>query len=75
MDPYERLSNAIIEAAVIEYRKALKIIKVRPHDDLARRDIRQNENFFRSGWFKLLTTIDGEWLIEKLREEVASNGS
>lgn len=27
------------------------------------------ERFFRSDWFHVLTRIDGEWLIKKLRKE------
>ena len=27
------------------------------------------ERFFRSGWYKALTSVDGEYLIQKLREE------
>jgi hypothetical protein len=30
---------------------------------------RECERFFRSEWFRCLTTIKGEYLIEKLREK------
>ena len=51
----ENLCNAIILAAVKDYRTAL-----------AKRD---NERFFRSDWYKTLTKVDGEFLISKLRRE------
>ena len=28
------------------------------------------ENFFRSDWSKILTSVDGEYLMERLRKEV-----
>ena len=32
-------------------------------------DAMECERFFRSGWYKTLTSVDGEYLIQKLREE------
>jgi hypothetical protein len=32
-------------------------------------DAMECERFFRSGWYKTLTSVDGEYLITKLREE------
>lgn len=57
-DPYENLANAIIREAVDEYRKA--------NDNYKRKTI---EKFIRSEWFKALTDIDPEFLLERLREE------
>ena len=57
---YEDLANAIIIQAVSDYRK-----KEEYRDRV--------ERFFRSGWYKLLTGVDGEYLISKLRREVADN--
>lgn len=57
----ENLCNAIILAAVKDYRTAL-----------AKRDkdtINQIERFFRSDWYRQLTKVDGEFLISKIREE------
>ena len=62
MDGYHLLAEAIILKAVKDYRRALK------YD--ARSVKRECERFFRSAWFKTLTTIDGENLIQKLRAEV-----
>lgn len=55
------LTNAIILQPCKDYRTALK------WDDRA--TIREIERFFRSEWYKMLTTIDGEFLIDKLRKE------
>ena len=64
MDAYEKLANAIILQAVKDYRGALKILKKRPES------ISEVERFFRSGWYQVLTEVDGEMLIRRLLEEV-----
>lgn len=61
MDGVERLCKAIILSVVDDYRDALKA-----------RDIykmQTAEKFFRSGWFQLMTDVDGEYLISKIRKE------
>ncbi len=63
VDPWEELANAIILQAVKDYRKALREIA-------SERTVTECEKFFRSQWFRVLTAIDGEMLIRKLREEV-----
>lgn len=60
-DGHRALADAIIVQAVKDYRKALK--------DDARGMCREIERFFRSEWFELLTAINPEMLIRKLREE------
>ena len=57
-DPYENLAQAIILQAVKDYRL---------HDD--EKELASIERFFRSGWFGVLTHIDPEMLISKLRKE------
>lgn len=66
--PWENLANAIIAQAAIDYRRALKMIKKRPKDIYAKRDILECERFFRSAYFRSLTSVDGEWLIKQLKE-------
>ena len=65
MDPYEKLANAIIIQAAKDYRTALR--KLRNH--LAQAEAESIDRFFRSGWYKCLTDVDGEMVIRKLREE------
>lgn len=67
---YEKLANGIILKAVDDYRIALRMLKKKPRDSGARGMKMSVERFFRSDWFALLTGIDGEMLIWKLREEV-----
>lgn len=61
-DGYRALADAIIIQAAKDYRKALM--------EDARGMCREIEWFFRSEWFGLLTAINPEMLIRKLREEV-----
>ena len=74
-DPYERLANAIILQAVIDYRVALKKIKANPRNKEAINEALQIEKFFRSGWYSVLTSVDGEYLIKRLQEEVRQSES
>ena len=69
-DPYERLANAIILSAVADYRVELKRIKKNPENRLAIDEALQIERFFRSQWYQQLTSVDGEFLISKLQEEI-----
>ena len=69
-DPYERLANAIILQAVTDYRAALKRIKWKPEDRETIDEAMRVVSFFRSGWYSQLTTVDGEYLIRRLQDEV-----
>lgn len=74
-DPYERLANAIILQAVADYRVALKKIKAHPKDRKAIDEALEIERFFRSGWYSQLTSVDGEYLIKRLQDEVRQSES
>ena len=58
MDPYQELANAIVMQAVKDYRL---------HDD--EQELARIERFFRSDWFSVLTNVNPEILITKLRKE------
>ena len=58
---YQELANAIIEKAAEDYRKALR------HDDEGTQY--SIEKFFRSSYFSVLTSIDPEYLIDKINSE------
>ena len=74
-DPYERLANAIVLQAVTDYRVALKKIKANPRNKDAINEALQIEKFFRSGWYCTLTSVDGEYLIRRLQEEIRQSES
>lgn len=69
----QNLANAIIVQAAEDYRNALrgKGYGYKPSPD---KIIREIEYFFRSDWFHTLTKVDGEYLLERLKKEVASEG-
>lgn len=69
-DPYERLANAIILQAASDYRRNLKKLKKNPQNRDVLNEVMQIEKFFRSSWYQVLTTVDGEFLIQKLRKEI-----
>ena len=61
------LANAIVLQAVDDYRKALNGIgynKKSPEEVII-----EIEKFFRSDYFEMLTKVNGEYLIGKLRNE------
>lgn len=65
---YENLANAIVESAVTEYRNALKGLT---YDKRMSPEcvIETLETFFHSSYFSMLTKLNPEYLISKLREE------
>lgn len=69
MTPYENLANGIVLRAVDDYRDALRDLRVNPSYPDALRTVSEVERFFRSGWFSVLTSVDGLVLLEKLQKE------
>ncbi|EJG4807078.1 hypothetical protein NAB59_002748 [Listeria innocua] len=70
-EPYQNLANAIILMAVKDYRDALKKLKKRPRYGPAHDIKNEVERFFRSDWYRELTSVDGNVLIKKLQAEVS----
>ena len=71
MNPYKELANAIIVQAVKDYRDAVERLRYTPDDKSALHDKRSIERFFHSEWFSILTDLNGELLLKKLKEEVS----
>ena len=65
-----RLANAIVILAAKDYRRALKSLKRNPQSQMAMSQAMECERFFDGDWITVLTSIDGEWLRNRLREEV-----
>ena len=65
-----RLCNAIVTLAAKDYRRALKALKENTHNRSAMDTAMECEDFFDGDWIKVLTSIDGQWLKNRLREEV-----
>ena len=69
MTGYQALANGIIEQAVKDYRAALKTLRRHPDSKAAMATAMEVERFFHSSWFAVLTDIDPDYLIERLRKE------
>lgn len=69
-DPYENLAISIVLLAVKDYRAALEKLKKWPRNESAKIMKDEVERFFRSEWYRELTSVDGEYLISKLQAEV-----
>ena len=76
MEPYQALANAIVELAVKDYKTALKYHFRHPNRQEYENNVAELERFFRSGWYGMLTNLDGELLMagvrRMVREEVAA---
>ena len=64
------LANAIVVQAAEDYREALLQLKYLPNDWRAKSKIQEIERFFRSPWYRLLTKVDADMLMQRLRAEV-----
>ena len=69
MTPYQRLANAIVEQAAKDYRSALKALARDSDNAYIQDEVKSLERFFRSRWYGILTNVDGDYLIDKQREE------
>ena len=70
MDFYTELANAIVIQAAKDYRKALKTLKRYPRYEPAKAVVAEVEEFFRSDWYRMLTSVDAEMLMRKIRREM-----
>ena len=66
---YEDLANAIIVMAAEDYKVAYRQANILSVGKSSQRECRELERFFRSDWYKKLTTVDGEYLIKILRKQ------
>lgn len=65
---YLDIANAIVAQAAEDYRKALNGIsycKNKSPDEC----IEELETFFRSNWYRTLTKVDSEYLMEQIKKE------
>ena len=71
MDGYQALANAIVTMAAKDYRSALRHLKRYPDSESAVSAKRELEAFFHSEWYSLLTTVDCNLILNRIREEEA----
>ena len=63
------LMNGTVVLASKDYMKALRGLKKNPNSKVSLAVVKECEEFFRSEWYTTLSSIDGEWLIRRLKEE------
>ena len=66
---FEDLANAIILLAAQDYKVAYRQANILSVGKSSRQECRELERFFRSDWYKKLTSVDGEYLIKILRKQ------
>ena len=68
---YQSLANAIILQAIKDFRMCLKIVKKNGRKkEQALKEMQDIVEFIKSPWFKILTNLEPEILLKKLKEEV-----
>ena len=68
-NPYENLAISIVTIAADDYRRALNKLRLNRRNRDARISADEVEHFFRSEWFRALTSVDPEYLMGKIKEE------
>lgn len=65
---YRNLANAIVVQAAKDYRNALNG-ETYYYNSTPKSVIKEVERFFHSPWYRMLTKVDGDYLIEQLQIE------
>ena len=74
-EAYENLANAIVLSAVEDYKATLIHLKKRPDSKAAQDEVRRHEKFFYSDWYAMLTDLDPDYLIPKMKKMVNEGDS
>lgn len=72
MDGWQALANAVVAQAAKDYRAALRYLKTHPGSQTASATRRECERFFHSRRFCLLTGVDPNYILNRIREEEAA---
>ena len=70
MNPYENLANAVVLQAVKDYRDAVRKLFRGKRNIMAEQRKTECEVFFKSQYFNVFTTLDGNALLSQLEKEV-----
>ncbi len=70
MTNWENLANAIVLTAVKDFRTEYKRYLKNPKSKSAAAEVASLIRFFTSEYYSSLTSVDGEFLVRKLKEEV-----
>ena len=67
--PEQMLANAIIVQTADDYRTCIRNLKINPKHKKSLLQLQDCEGFFRSEWYQMLTSVNGELIMRKIREE------
>lgn len=70
MNHYEALAHAIIVQAVVDYKAARRILQKHPEDLLAQAEIKKIKRFFHSRYYRALTSVDADYMIQKIEADI-----
>jgi len=70
-EAWKRLASAIVVRAAEDYVLALRAVKRCREDKCSMQDALSLERFFHSQWYDMLTDMDGDYLIKRMRQAVA----
>lgn len=71
--PYENLANAVVKQAVRDWQDAYIDIFCDMSNNKAKWRKQDCELFFHSEWYKMLTKIDGNYIINMAKKQVIEN--
>lgn len=71
MTGHQALANAIVKQAAQDYLAALKTLRRHPDSKAAMAEAMEIEKFFHSPWYGVLTQVDPDYLMDRLRKEAA----
>lgn len=69
-DGYINLANAIIVQAADDYLKVLRRLKKHPDSKSCLDELEELEEFFHSEKFEILTDVDPDYILDRLKKEV-----
>ena len=69
-DTWQDLANAIVAQAAEDYREALTVLKDFPEDQGAKSMKRDVERFYGSVYYTLMTKVDPQYILSRIRAEV-----
>lgn len=68
-----RLSNAIVANAAEEYVRIKKEMIDVGEDRVLVDELKSLKRFFKSAWYRMLTTVDGDWLMKELDKKAVED--
>ena len=71
MTGHQAQANTIVKQAGQDYLAALKTLRRYPDSKAAMAEAMEIERFFLSSWYGVLTQVDPDYLIDRLRKEAA----